>query len=105
MWMVNVITSYSIHYTKLYDDEYGFWGYNAAAEYNDGYEHQTTLYAIDNFRVTPNLNVSYGANIRYQNINGNHATNRGANWTLATAEIENFNYDFYNYTANRNNFV
>ena len=81
-------------------DTYGFWGYNAIAEYNDGYEHQTTLYFIDDFKVTPNLNVSYGANVRYQKINGNYATNRGLNWTLANADIEDFGYDFINYTAN-----
>lgn len=81
-------------------DGFGFWGYNANAEYNDGNEDLTTLYFIDNFKVTPNLNISYGANVRYQTINGNRATNRSVGWTLASADLEDIDYDFFNYSAN-----
>ncbi|MFV0592008.1 MAG: hypothetical protein ACK5M7_11540 [Draconibacterium sp.] len=84
-------------------DAYGMYGYNRNTVYNDGIENILLAYFMDDYQVTPKLKATYGFNARYQKIKGNYSpTARFVGFTLDQAEFENFDHNFFNYSANLN---
>ena len=84
-------------------DAYGMYNYNKNTIYNDGTENTLLTYLIDDYRISPKLKATYGFNFRYQKIKGNFSpTKRFDGFTLDQAEFENFDHNFFNYSANLN---
>jgi hypothetical protein len=84
-------------------DEYGFYNYNRNTIYNNGHENVLTGYYIDDYKLTPRLQATYGFNVRYQKIKGDFSpTKRFNGFTLADAEFSEFDHNYFNYTANLN---
>lgn len=51
-------------------DAEGFYNYNIGGEYHSGTENKLSLYATDEWKVTDNLNLSYGLHLRNHLIDG-----------------------------------
>ena len=73
-----------------------FFDYNVGGEYHDGYETKITAYASDSWAVTPWLDLSYGANFRYQKMEGDYSLQpRVAANTVLHQPFTTFNHDWY----------
>lgn len=84
-------------------DAYGMYNYNKNTIYNDGSENNLLAYFIDDYKISPKLKATYGFNLRYQKIKGNYSTTkRFDGFTLDQAEFQDFDHNYFNYTANLN---
>ena len=73
-----------------------FFDYNVGGEYHDGYETKITAYASDSWAVTPWLDLSYGANFRYQKMEGDYSLQpRVTTNTVLHQPFTTFNHDWY----------
>ncbi|OXB07826.1 TonB-dependent receptor [Flavobacterium pectinovorum] len=51
-------------------DADGFYGYNLGGEYHSGTENKISVYGTDEWKVTDDLNLSYGLHLRHHSIDG-----------------------------------
>lgn len=51
-------------------DSDGFYNYNIGGEYHSGTENKLSVYATDEWKVTDNLNLSYGLHLRNHIVDG-----------------------------------
>lgn len=75
-------------------DEYGFYNYGKSAAYHKGHENKLSLYGIDKWNLTRNLNVNYGVNIRYFHMDGNYSPSpRNVGFVVNESELKDFSHD------------
>ena len=73
-----------------------FFDYNVGGEYHDGYETKLTAYASDTWSVNPWLELSYGANFRYQKMEGSYSLQpRSVANTVLHRPFTPFHHDWY----------
>ncbi len=82
------------------------WNHNVCAEYYDGWENKTVLYATDDWTPTPRLNLYYGLRLEAQSLAVRSANNREGytgnsrtdGWSLAspTASLSHRNHTWVN---------
>lgn len=76
-------------------DADGYFNYNAAAEYHNGFENKLTAYLSDTWDISEKFTFSYGLNMRYHKLKGDYyAQARTADFTFAGLEKSYFNYDW-----------
>lgn len=51
-------------------DEYGQWNYNGSLQYYNGHEERVALYLLENWNITPRLNLELGARIENHSFSG-----------------------------------
>lgn len=51
-------------------DEYGQWKYNGSLQYYNGHEGRVALYLLENWNITPRLNLEFGARIENHSFSG-----------------------------------
>jgi len=84
-------------------DADGFFNYNAAAEYHNGFENKLTAYLSDAWEISDKFTFNYGLNIRYNKLKGDYyAQARSANFTFDGLEKSYFNYDWMHLGATSN---
>lgn len=84
-------------------DNYGYYNYNAGAEYHNGFENKLTAYFSDEWVISPKITFSYGANLRYHKMKGDfYEQPRGAGFTFIGQEKSYFDNDWFHVGATAN---
>lgn len=84
-------------------DQYGYFNYNLGVPYHAGNEKKITGYFSDEWIISSKLSLTYGVNLRYQNMQGNYyALARPKNFTILDKTLTEHNHNWWHKSATAN---
>jgi len=84
-------------------DASGYYNYNAAAEYHNGFENKITAYVTDSWEISDKFALNYGLNMRYHKLKGDfYEQQRTAGFTFAGLQKSYFDYDWMHFGGTAN---
>ncbi|GAA4320153.1 TonB-dependent receptor [Mucilaginibacter gynuensis] len=78
-------------------DDAGFYNYNIAGEYHNGYENKVAAFFSDDWTVSDKLTVTYGLNLKYNKVKGDYyEQQRSPGIVLGDLQTTNFDKNYFN---------
>ncbi len=84
---------------RVYKEGKNTWNHNLCAEYYDGWENKSVLYATDDWMITPRLNIYYGLRLELQSLSVESANNVDGN--TGNTRVDGYNLMSGQATLNR----